>query len=189
MEKRIRHFADNEFVNRSRWLTDPEMEVFLDCIIGTCTDVFVVSEGKLGEVFLGRRRDKPAQGQLWVQGGRWRVGLTSEENVRNILKTEIGLEIVELERIINTGFSFSYIWENRHQPPEGHGCHMVGHYHYVVISQEEREMLNRLQSNKSFSEFAWMPLDDIYKNESFHQGMRESARSVRNYYYMSRDDV
>jgi colanic acid biosynthesis protein WcaH len=55
-----------------------------------CVDVAIIKDNK---ILLGRRTNKPAQGQYWLPGGRVLKGETRVEAVHRKIKQETGLEI------------------------------------------------------------------------------------------------
>ena len=120
----------------------------------------------------------PARDEFWVQGGRMQVGIDPRQTAQTILKREIGLEIMQLEEFGDLDLAISYIWKDRSQPPEGHGCHMVGMYYMVKLEDAYEERLERLQPNQNFSSFKWSYLLNVICNSEFHSGMQKLASRI-----------
>lgn len=163
------HIEEPEFVNRSSFLGDEEYGKVLDNIVVCCADCIVTHNG---HALLGRRWDEPCKDQWWIMGGRMKIGEQPEQTVQRLLKREVNLVIEDLSRIIELSLPISYVWKKRAQLPKTHGCHMVGLYYAVSVSDDEKALLDTQKSNDNFSEFKWKPVVDMRADDSLHKGMR-----------------
>lgn len=175
------HYVEAGFVPNPLRFSEPAYSDVLDGIVVSCVDCAVLCGQKM---LLGRRRDEPAKGQLWIPGGRMIPGEDPRATAQRILSKEITLTVPSLEEIFDLNLSISYVWERRHQPPLGHGCHMIGNYY---ITQASNGFMNALgtQGNASFSEFVWVELADIFGNESLHPAIEQVAKAVYQYYCLN----
>lgn len=169
------HISEPEFVNRSLRLSDEVYAQVLDSVVVACVDCAVVHKDKM---FLGRRTDMPAKGEYWIQGGRMQVGVDPRETVQKILRREIDLAIPIIDTIVDLNLTISYIWKDRSQPPQGHGCHMVGMYYMTTVDDECAEQLATKSPNQNFSEFEWVNIQTVAGGSDFHEGIRHLAQRI-----------
>ncbi len=128
-------------------------------------------------MLLGRRPDEPAKGAWWIMGGRMKPGEDLRVTAQRILRREIGLAVENLDSIVDLDLAISYVWEKRSQPPEGHGCHMIGHYCFTTV---EEAMMQKISSErvKDFLDFDWTHIISVANNTSYHIGMQKVARRL-----------
>jgi colanic acid biosynthesis protein WcaH len=61
-----------------------------------CVDAVIIHDG---QVLLGQRNNKPAQGQWWLPGGRVRKGETLQAAITRKVKEETGLNLETIKQI------------------------------------------------------------------------------------------
>ena len=169
------HILESGFENHSKHLSDDVYSQVLDSVVVACVDCAGVCGSK---IFLGKRTDRPAKNQWWVQGGRMQVGVDPRRTVLGILQREVALDITDLNSIIDLNLAISYIWEDRHQPPAGHGCHMVGMYYMTIVNQTVKERLKHMEPNRNFCAFQWMDLGILIESANFNSGIRALAERI-----------
>lgn len=170
------HIVEEGFVCRARRFSDVAYGEVLDGIVPCCADCAVVSED--WEVLLGRRTDEPAKGWMWIMGGRMTPGDDPRQTAQRVLLREIGLDVLDIESIIDLHSAGSYVFATRSQEPKNHGCHMVGLNHCFKVKNEDKGRLANQPDNPNFSEFAWRPVMNLITNGSFHQGIRNIGAAI-----------
>lgn len=164
------HFRERGCTPRGGRLTDEEYGHVLDYIVVSCVDCIVVS-GE--EMLLGYRAQEPYIG-WWVMGGRMLWGECPEQTAQRVLQREVSLEISDLHRFTYVGTN-SYVWERRAQPPEDHGCHMVGINYCLRISDAEKQVTQRAED---FQKIQWMNAREILAHPMFHPAILGFAKYV-----------
>lgn len=101
-----------------------------------CVDCAVVCGN---EVLLGTRLDDPAEGVWWIMGGRMKIGEDPRQTAQRVLQRELDIDVVDIRAIVDLNLAISYVWRARSQPPQNHGCHMVGHYYFTQVDESEKD--------------------------------------------------
>lgn len=71
------------------YIPDALYQEIISCIPIACVDIAVIRDGK---VLLVKRKDKPAQGQWWLPGGRVRKRETMRDTAKRKALEEVGLD-------------------------------------------------------------------------------------------------
>lgn len=168
------HIVEEGFLDRSSRLSDEEYVRVLNNVVVCCVDCAVVCSD---EMLLGVRTDEPAKGSWWIMGGRMKPGEDPRQTARRVLQREIGLDVQTLDEIEDLNLSISYIWRTRSQPPQDHGCHMVGLYYCIRIGEDKRDAL-ACATNTEFAARRWTPIREVAKNPSYHPGIQRVAEAL-----------
>lgn len=166
------HFAEPGFVSHAERVSDEEYARILDNVVVSCVDCVLVHRGHM---LIGFRASEPYVG-WWVIGGRMRPGERFEETAQRVTERETGLHITDPSRFeyLNT---ISYVWTRRAQPPQHHGCHMIGSNLIVILSDEEA---SSIQKTAEFTELKWVAPHEVLRtgNPKFHEAIQYFAREV-----------
>lgn len=168
------HIVEEGFLDRSSRLSDGEYARVLNNIVVCCVDCAVICGN---DVLLGVRPDEPAKGCWWIMGGRMKPGEDPRQTAKRVLQREIGLVVPTLDEIMDLNLTISYIWKDRSQPPQDHGCQMVGLYYFTSIGEDKRDALTTA-TNAEFAARAWIPIQEVAYNDSYHPGIQRVAEAL-----------
>lgn len=84
-----------------------------------CVDVIVACRGKF---LLGKRKNKPAQGEWWFVGGRVLKGERLLRAVRRHVRTETGITTMKIEKLLTAKET---IFKNSAQGPASHTINTI----------------------------------------------------------------
>ncbi len=116
-----------------------------------------------GEVLLGRRRNRPAQGWWFVPGGRIRKNERSRDAFIRIAHAELGIALAP-GRLIGV---FDHLYDDNYFGTPDLGTH------YVVIACEA--MLDQglvLRPDEQHAELQWWPVDRLLASEAVHENTK-----------------
>jgi len=143
-------------------------ETFLKVVEATplvSLDLLIRRDG--GEVLLGRRVNRPAQGFWFVPGGRIRKNERVSEALKRISLGELGVAIERAELI----GVFDHIYEDNFAGKPGINTH------YVVIAFEHRFPAGAvLRPDAQHSELNWWKIDALLSSPEVHANTKAYFR-------------
>lgn len=170
----LEQYISPEYRPQRKFLPDATYADVLDSCVLACVDVFVYHKGA---VLLGKRRERPALGQYWILGGRMNPGERFEETARRILARESEIVANDLSRFVYLGVK-NYVWPDRAQAPQHNGCHMVGFYYAIHVSEAE---VHTMRLAADFTDGRWVNLQEVATGALlYHAAMRSLADQVLN---------
>lgn len=119
-----------------------------------------------GEVLLGRRVNRPAQGYWFVPGGRILKNERIASAIRRISRNELGFEIsLAQARLLG---AFDHLYEDNFLGVEGIGTH------YVVLGflHEMGDEL-AIRPDDQHSELKWWPVASLLSDPRVHPNVRQ----------------
>lgn len=148
---------------RVRRLDDGPYGELQDQIVIACVDVAAAFEGRL---FVGLRPNEPFKGGIGFFGGKIKNGESTRDTVQRHLRTslQIDLEPNQRIRVVRTD---PQLWSRRAQPPEDHGCHMMGMNVFIVLTKAQFEAAN---PRGDITKWWWLTPEEIIA----HEGMQYS---------------
>ncbi len=112
-----------------------------------------------GEVLLGLRRNRPAQGCWFVPGGRIRKDERLREALARIARVELGVEVIA-GRLLGV---YEHLYEDNALGIAGLGTH------YVVIGYQcELAEAQLPRADAQHAELRWWPLPDLLASPAVH---------------------
>jgi colanic acid biosynthesis protein WcaH len=130
----------------------------------------LVLRNKRGEVLLGRRANRPAQGLWFVPGGRIRKNERVADALKRISKHELGVEISEAKLL----GVFDHIY-----PDNFLGAPNVN-THYVVLGMAAELDANlQFTADEQHSELKWWKISDILASDSVHENTKAYFRGEK----------
>ena len=146
-------------------LTDTD---FLRIVEATpLVSIDLILRNERGEVLLGRRTNKPAQGLWFVPGGRIRKNERVAEALRRISTRELGLEISQAKLL----GVFDHLY-----PDNFLGARDVS-THYVVLGMEAAWPPGAsVQADDQHDEFRWWTAVEILASDAVHENTKAYFR-------------
>lgn len=141
-------------------------EKFLEIVDSTpLVSIDIILKNASGEVLLGHRTNRPAQGYWFVPGGRIRKNETLRAALARISLVELGFEIaIEHTRLLG---AYDHIYEDNF-----HGVAGIN-THYVALAHEfELPKGQMVDSDSQHSEVKWWAVSDILISEDVHQNTK-----------------
>ncbi|WP_042882691.1 GDP-mannose mannosyl hydrolase [Cupriavidus necator] len=130
-------------------------------------DLVVAEPG--GRILLGRRRNRPAQGNWFVPGGRVRKDERLDDAFRRVAADELGLDLRRREARMLGVYEHFY-------PDNFTGAPDIG-THYVVLAYAVRVAGMELAAPADqHSEYRWMPPAEILGCDDVHENTRAYFR-------------
>lgn len=124
----------------------------------------LIVRNETGQVLLGQRLNRPAQGYWFVPGGRIRKNERIDVAFRRLTLTELGFE----SSTQNASFCgvFEHLYEDNFSGTDFST-------HYVVLAYELRLSDSDLNLPlEQHSTYKWQSIDDVIQNESVHANTR-----------------
>ena len=142
-------------------LTDTD---FLRIVEATpLVSIDLILRNERGEVLLGRRTNKPAQGLWFVPGGRIRKNERVAEALRRISTRELGVEIPQAKLL----GVFDHLY-----PDNFLGAPDVS-THYVVLGMEAAWPAGAsVQADDQHDEFRWWTAVEILASDAVHENTK-----------------
>ncbi len=141
-------------------------EQFLSIIDATpLVSIDLIISNQQGEVLLGKRVNKPAQGYWFVPGGRIRKNETIAAALKRISTVELGFEITEQEARLQG--VYDHIYEDNYAAREGINTHYVVMGMSVALPEGQS-----IASDLQHSEMRWWSPQDLLHSEEVHQNTR-----------------
>ena len=127
--------------------------------------VDLIIKNQVGEVLLGKRINRPAQGYWFVPGGRIRKNETIESAISRISLCELGIELFKNEMHLLGGFD--HIYDDNYLAEAGVNTH------YVVLAFTT-VLANGLEMkpDEQHVEIKWWEIDKILSSELVHENTR-----------------
>lgn len=148
--------------NLDSWLNK---ESFRHIVASTpLISIDLIVRNETGQVLLGQRLNRPAQGYWFVPGGRIRKNERIDVAFRRLTLNELGLECSAQ----NASFSgvFEHLYEDNFSGTDFST-------HYVVLAYELRLSDSDLNLPlEQHSTYKWQSIDDVIQNESVHANTR-----------------
>ncbi len=146
-------------------LTDTD---FLRIVEATpLVSIDLILRNERGEVLLGRRNNKPAQGLWFVPGGRIRKNERVAEALRRISRRELGVEIPQAKLL----GVFDHLY-----PDNFLGAPDVS-THYVVLGMEAAWPVGaNVQADDQHDEFKWWAAVKILASDAVHENTKAYFR-------------
>ncbi|KKS33808.1 MAG: hypothetical protein UV22_C0018G0008 [Parcubacteria group bacterium GW2011_GWA2_42_35] len=124
-------------------LSDEEYGRGLQCFVPACVDIVPIdSKNKI--IFLAPRKTKPYVG-WWFIGGKMIPSETKEETAARCFERETKLKLPTNRFALAA--VLDYRWNQREQPPQDLGCHMLGYTFTVELAPKELAQV-RLEENE-----------------------------------------
>lgn len=116
-----------------------------------------------GEVLLGRRRNRPAQGWWFVPGGRIRKNERTQDAFARIAQAELGIALTP-GRLLGV---FDHLYEDNY-----FGIPSLG-THYVVIACEAALGADcALQPDEQHTTLQWWPVERLLASDEVHDNTK-----------------
>ncbi len=146
-------------------LTDTE---FLRIVEATpLVSIDLILRNERGEVLLGRRTNKPAQGLWFVPGGRIRKNERVAEALRRISTRELGVEIPQAKLL----GVFDHLYPDNFLGAPGVSTH------YVVLGMEAAWPAGAdVQADDQHDEFNWWTAVEILASDAVHENTKAYFR-------------
>jgi len=123
----------------------------------------LILKNEHGEVLLGQRRNRPAQGYWFVPGGRIRKNEKSRDALQRIAQAELGIEIAS-GKLLGV---FEHIYDDNYFGIEGIGTH------YVVLGYQCDLPANHpLTSDDQHTELKWWTVNDLLASNEVHHNTK-----------------
>jgi colanic acid biosynthesis protein WcaH len=116
-----------------------------------------------GEVLLGRRRNRPAQGYWFVPGGRIRKDERSQDAFRRIAQTELGIALAP-GRLLGV---FDHIYDDNYS-----GIPDMRTHHVVLACETEIGAGCVLQPDEQHAELRWWPIEQLLASTEVHDNSK-----------------
>lgn len=149
-----------------------EQKTFLTVIDATpLVSIDLVVRNGRGEVLLGKRVNRPAQGFWFVPGGRIRKNERVADAFRRIAQGELGVTIDKAQAKLLGVFDHLYE-DNFHATPNIST-------HYVVLGFAV-ELGNEISitPDDQHSELQWWPVDELLRSPSVHENTKAYFRNI-----------
>jgi colanic acid biosynthesis protein WcaH len=128
----------------------------------------LILRNERGEILLGRRTNRPAQGFWFVPGGRIRKNERVAEALRRISNRELGCELSEAKLI----GVFDHIY-----PDNFLGAPEVN-THYVVLGMEAAWPANaEAKADNQHDALRWWPVDELLASAEVHENTKAYFRA------------
>lgn len=116
-----------------------------------------------GEILLGRRRNRPAQGYWFVPGGRIRKNEKSQDALQRIVEAELGVPLQDGELL----GVFDHIYDDNYYDVAGVSTH------YVVLGYRCRvDHHDRIQPDEQHEELKWWTVDALMASAEVHENTK-----------------
>jgi colanic acid biosynthesis protein WcaH len=116
-----------------------------------------------GEVLLGRRRNRPAQGYWFVPGGRIRKDERSQDAFRRIAQAELGLALAP-GRLLGV---FDHLYEDNY-----FGIPDLRTHYVVLACEAEIDADRKLQPDEQHAELRWWPVEQLRASAEVHDNTK-----------------
>ena len=118
-----------------------------------------------GEVLLGKRINRPAQGYWFVPGGRIKKNERIRDAMKRISLNELGIDITMHDaKLLDV---FDHIYEDNYLGVEGVNTHYVV-LAYMVKVEENLEII----MDNQHSEINWRPIDLLLNSPDVHKNTK-----------------
>ena len=143
-------------------------EDFLRIVDGTpLVSIDLVLRNERGEILLGRRTNRPAQGRWFVPGGRIRKNERVREALRRISARELGVEIPQAKLL----GVFDHLYPDNFLGAPGVSTH------YVVLGMEAVWPAGAsVQADEQHDEFKWWTEEKILASDTVHENTKAYFR-------------
>lgn len=150
-----------------------EKEKFIKTIGATpLAAVDFIINNTSGEILLGKRLNRPAQGFWFVPGGRIRKNEKIAEAVNRISLTELGTEFSINEMKLLGGYDHIYE-DNYFAVPE------VSTHYVVLAYMVELDSSVDIRPDDQHSEIRWWPIGDLLQSRYVHQNTKNYFMPAR----------
>ncbi len=126
-------------------------------------DLIIRNEG--GQVLLGYRRNRPAQDYWFVPGGRIRKGERSQEALKRIAQTEVGIAPGRGQGQLLGVFDHMYD-DNFYDIPD------ISTHYVVLVYQFETRSDMPLSKDDQHAELKWWDIDALLANPEVHDNTK-----------------
>ena len=116
-----------------------------------------------GEVLLGRRRNRPAQGYWFVPGGRIRKDERSQDAFRRIAQAELGLALAP-GRLLGV---FDHLYEDNY-----FGIPDLRTHYVVLACEAEIGAGCALRPDEQHTELRWWPVEQLLASADVHDNSK-----------------
>lgn len=141
-------------------------EQFLKVIDATpLVSIDLIIENNKGEVLLGKRLNKPAQGYWFVPGGRIRKNEKISEAFNRISETELGTALsIDNAQLLG---AYNHIYDDNYLGKE------IINTHYVVLGYKVKllDAIN-IQGDDQHSELKWWSIAELMNSIEVHQNTK-----------------
>lgn len=139
-----------------------DQQSFLNIIDKTpLVSVDLIIENPAGEVLLGKRLNRPAQGFWFVPGGRIRKNETIADAIRRVSSVELGMEL-SLQDSILLG-AFDHIYTDNFAGVEGINTHYVALGHKFILPH-----MPDIKTDQQHDEMHWIKIDALLNDDQVH---------------------
>lgn len=137
-------------------------DLFLQVISSTpLISIDLIIENSAGEILLGKRLNRPAQGFWFVPGGRINKNELIADAFARISETEIGTALsINDAQLLG---AYNHIYDDNYLGKEGINTH------YVVLAYKIK--LNKslsIQTDEQHSELKWHSISEILDSQQIH---------------------
>ena len=145
-------------------------EQFLSVVAATpLVSIDFVIRNEAGEVLLGKRVNRPAQGLWFVPGGRIRKDERIADAFLRIAKRELGLSI-ERSQATLLG-AFDHIYPDNALGADGISTHYVVLAHALALPAE-----TRFAPDEQHSEMRWWSVEKMLRSDAVHENTKAYFR-------------
>jgi len=116
-----------------------------------------------GEVLLGRRRNRPAQGYWFVPGGRIRKNERTQDAFRRIAEAELGIALAP-GRLLGV---FDHMYEDNY-----FGIPDMSTHYVVIACEAELGVACVLQPDEQHAELKWWPVGQLLASAEVHDNSK-----------------
>ena len=145
---------------------------FLTIIDATpLVSIDLILEDQQGNILLGKRRNRPAQGYWFVPGGRIRKNEKLADAIKRISLTELGTEItLDDGQLLG---AFDHIYDDNFSGVEGINTHYVV-LAYTIKLKDDFSIV----TDDQHSEMKWWQLDALLDSPDVHDNTKSYFRNA-----------
>ena len=121
-----------------------------------------------GKILLGKRNNEPLKGEWFTPGGRVLKNESWKDCLVRVGKTELGLEIYDLDQFILMG-----IWDHFYSNSifgDDITTHYVNLPHYIFLKE-----MPALKVDSQHDRIEWFDIAKLANNSNFHNNVRNYA--------------
>ena len=168
--KMLQHYTPPKFLfvnlpNRNNMIDDKR---FLKIIDSTpLVSIDLILEDQQGQILLGKRANRPAQGYWFVPGGRIRKNETIADAIKRISSTEIGTIVLKCDAKLLG--AFDHIYNDNYLGEDGIKTHYVVLAYKVTLNEQDK---SGITSDAQHSEIKWWSIVNLVNDPDVHQNTR-----------------
>ena len=117
-----------------------------------------------GEILLGKRNNRPAQGSWFVPGGRVLKNERLDDAFKRLTQEELGLAVTRDKAIFQGIHEHLYEDSVFGETPDTHYVVLV---YRIEVNPEDLQL-----PNEQHSEYSWWTAEDIIKDSSVHENTK-----------------